>query len=139
MADENADSKSSNSPYLFTIQSWTFIFFPIIYLVFDRRLLKNIYLQRKLEMFYLTTHSIHFLQRATLSYLSMLKGVTISGKVRFCAILLGTPTWYSLRLGSGVMTVRPEKSTRFPIKLPRTRPSFPFSLCFIDFRGRPDF
>ena len=41
----------------------------------------------------------------------MLKGVTISGKVRFCAMLLGTPTWSILRLGSGVMTVLAEKST----------------------------
>ena len=30
------------------------------------------------------------------------------------------------RLGSGDITVRPEKSTRFPDKLPRKRPCFPF-------------
>jgi hypothetical protein len=71
--------------------------------------------------------------------LSMLNGVTISGNVMFCAIVLGTPTWSIRRLGSGVMTVRAEKSTRLPIKFPRTRPSFPFNLCFTDFRGRPDF
>jgi hypothetical protein len=40
--------------------------------------------------------------------------------------LLGTPTSSSSRLGSPVMTVRAEKSTRFPIKLPRRRPSFSF-------------
>ena len=42
---------------------------------------------------------------------SMLKGVTISGKVRFWAMILGTLTWSILRLGSGVMTVLAEKST----------------------------
>lgn len=30
------------------------------------------------------------------------------------ATLSGTPTWSTRRLGSGEMTVRPEKSTRFP-------------------------
>lgn len=69
----------------------------------------------------------------------MLNGVTISGKVRFCAMVRGTPTWSIDRLGSGVITARAEKSTRFPIKLPLTRPSLLFSLCFTDLRGRPDF
>lgn len=36
------------------------------------------------------------------------------------------------------MTVRAEKSTRLPIKLPLIRPSFAFSLLQIDFIGRPD-
>lgn len=71
--------------------------------------------------------------------LSILNGVTRSGKVIFCAMDLGTPTWSILKLGSGVMTVLAEKSTRFPIKFPLTRPSFPFSLCLTDFSGRPDF
>jgi len=73
------------------------------------------------------------------THLSILKGVTISGKVRFCAMVRGTPTWSIRRFGSGVMTVRAEKSTRFPIRLPRIRPSFAFSRCLIDFNGRPDF
>ena len=42
-----------------------------------------------------------------------------SGYVRFIAILLGTPTSSNSRFGSPVMTVRAEKSTRFPIKLRR--------------------
>lgn len=33
------------------------------------------------------------------------------------------------RLGSGEMTVRPEKSTRLPDRLPRNRPCLPFSRC----------
>ena len=35
------------------------------------------------------------------------------------------------------MTVRAEKSTRFPIKFPRMRPSLPFSRCRIVLRGFP--
>lgn len=69
----------------------------------------------------------------------MLNGVTISGNVKFCATVFGTPTWSILRFGSGVMTVRAEKSTRLPIRLPRIRPSLPFRRCLIDFSGRPDF
>mmetsp|Transcript_78392 Transcript_78392/g.189229 ORF Transcript_78392/g.189229 Transcript_78392/m.189229 type:complete len:227 (+) Transcript_78392:3013-3693(+) len=41
------------------------------------------------------------------------------------------------RLGSGVITVRAEKSTRLPIRLPRMRPSLPLSRCEIDLSGRP--
>ena len=37
--------------------------------------------------------------------------------------------------GSPEMTVRAEKSTRLPIRLPLTRPSFPFSLWLIDLMG----
>lgn len=73
------------------------------------------------------------------TYCSRLNGVTISGNVRFCAIDLGTPTWSIWRLGSGVMTVRAEKSTRFPIKFPRIRPSFPLRRALIAFNGFPDF
>lgn len=69
----------------------------------------------------------------------MLKGVTISAKVMLAAMERGTPTWSMERLGSGVMTVRAEKSTRLPMRFPRTRPSLPFSRCFKDLRGRPDF
>lgn len=35
------------------------------------------------------------------------------------------------------MTVRAEKSTRFPIKLPLSRPSLPFSRDRIALTGRP--
>lgn len=72
-------------------------------------------------------------------YRSILNGVTVSGIVRLRAIDKGTPTWSMLMLGSGVITVLAEKSTRFPIKLPRIRPSLPFNLCLIDFSGRPVF
>mmetsp|Transcript_5700 Transcript_5700/g.17189 ORF Transcript_5700/g.17189 Transcript_5700/m.17189 type:complete len:285 (+) Transcript_5700:1685-2539(+) len=50
----------------------------------------------------------------------------------------GTPTWSIDRLGSAVMTVRAEKSTRFPIRFPRSRPSFDLSLCRSVFSGFPD-
>lgn len=73
------------------------------------------------------------------THLSTLNGVTISGNVIFCAIVLGTPTVSIGRFGSGVITVRAEKSTRLPIRLPRMRPSLPFNRCFIDFNGRPPF
>ena len=36
-------------------------------------------------------------------------------------------TWSTRRLGSGEMTVRPEKSTRLPLRLPRNRPCLPLS------------
>lgn len=68
----------------------------------------------------------------------MLYGVTVSGYVRFKAILQGTPSWSMLMVGSGVMTVRAEKSTRLPIKLPLIRPSFALSLLHIDLMGLPD-
>lgn len=49
------------------------------------------------------------------------------------------------RLGSPVMTVRAEKSTRFPIRLPRTRPSLPASgrterrvACSVGWTARQD-
>jgi len=38
----------------------------------------------------------------------------------------GTPTSFSESVGSGEMTVRAEKLTRFPDSEPRKRPSFPF-------------
>ncbi len=69
----------------------------------------------------------------------MLNGVTLSGIVRFRAMVCGTPTWSMAMYGSGVITARAVKSTRFPIKFPLTRPSLLFSLCFIDFNGRPGF
>mmetsp|Transcript_61869 Transcript_61869/g.108729 ORF Transcript_61869/g.108729 Transcript_61869/m.108729 type:complete len:241 (+) Transcript_61869:86-808(+) len=57
---------------------------------------------------------------------SMLYWLTISGYVITLATSSGTPTWCTCRFGSGEMTVRPEKSTRFPDKLPRKRPCLPF-------------
>lgn len=68
----------------------------------------------------------------------MLYGVTVSGYVRFKAILQGTPSSSILIFGSGVITVRAEKSTLFPIKLPLIRPSFALSLLQIDLIGLPD-
>lgn len=49
--------------------------------------------------------------------------LTFSGKVRILATCTGTATSSIRRLGSGEMTVLPEKSTRFPDRLPRKRPS----------------
>ena len=71
------------------------------------------------------------------THLSILNGVTISGKVRFWAMVRGTPTWSISRLGSGVMTARAEKSTLFPMRFPLTRPSLLFRRCLMDFKGRP--
>lgn len=55
--------------------------------------------------------------------------VTRSGKVRMAATCMGTPTSLIARLGSGEMTVRPEKSTRLPDRFPLKRPCLPFSRC----------
>ena len=60
------------------------------------------------------------------------------GFVIFFAIFKGIPSSRIDKLGSGVITERAEKSTRFPIKLPLTRPPFPFSLSMIDLSGRPE-
>mmetsp|Transcript_10924 Transcript_10924/g.28760 ORF Transcript_10924/g.28760 Transcript_10924/m.28760 type:complete len:229 (+) Transcript_10924:49-735(+) len=49
--------------------------------------------------------------------------------------LLGTPTWEMERFGSGEMTVRPEKSTRFPERLPRKRPVLPLRRWLIPRSG----
>jgi hypothetical protein len=40
------------------------------------------------------------------------------------AVLFGTPPSSNSKFGSPVMTVRAEKSTRLPIRLPRRRPTF---------------
>mmetsp|Transcript_12348 Transcript_12348/g.41149 ORF Transcript_12348/g.41149 Transcript_12348/m.41149 type:complete len:209 (+) Transcript_12348:3911-4537(+) len=50
----------------------------------------------------------------------------------------GTPIWSMLKFGSAVMTVREEKSTRLPMRLPRMRPSLPFKRWRIVFKGLPD-
>ena len=69
------------------------------------------------------------------THFSMLKGVTASGKVRLRAMLHGTPSSSMPMLGSPVMTVRAEKSTRLPIRLPRMRPSLPLSRWLMDLMG----
>jgi hypothetical protein len=50
----------------------------------------------------------------------------------------GTPTSEIEMFGSGDMTVRAEKLTRFPDRLYLKRPSFPFSLCERVLSGLPD-
>ena len=59
----------------------------------------------------------------------MLWLVTLSGKVSVVATWMGTPTSLIARLGSGEMTVRPEKSTLLPDRFPLKRPCLPFSRC----------
>ena len=68
---------------------------------------------------------------------SMLYGVTISGYVMFNAMLHGTPSSSSIKFGSGVITVRAEKSTRLPMRFPRMRPFLPFRRSEMDLIGRP--
>ena len=67
----------------------------------------------------------------------MLYGVTVSGYVMFNAMDHGTPSSSSIKFGSGVMTVRAEKSTRLPIKLPRILPALPFKRSEMDLMLRP--
>jgi len=64
--------------------------------------------------------------------------VTVTGTVSCWAMRAGTPTSSIRRLGSGDMTVLEEKSTRFPERLRRKRPSFPFSLWDRVLSIRPD-
>ncbi len=68
----------------------------------------------------------------------MLNGETFSGIVSFLATSNGTPTSPMSRLGSGLMTVRLEKSTLLPDREPLNLPSFPFSLWERVFSGLPD-
>ena len=53
-------------------------------------------------------------------------------------MLHGTPSSWMLMLGSGVITVRAEKSTRLPMRLPRMRPSLAFRRAVMDLMGRPE-
>lgn len=71
-------------------------------------------------------------------HLSMLWSLTVSGYVRLSAMLQGTPNSSMAMLGSPEMTVRAEKSTRLPMRLPRTLPDLPFRRWLIDMMGRPD-
>lgn len=57
---------------------------------------------------------------------SMLKSVTRSGYVNVIAISIGTATSSISKFGSGDITVRAEKLTRFPDRCLRNRPSLPF-------------
>eukprot|EP00659_Diplonema_papillatum_P008562 gene8561-biopygen8550 len=54
---------------------------------------------------------------------------TRSGYVMTFATNSGMANSVIFKFGSGEMTVRPEKSTRFPLRCLRKRPSFPFNLC----------
>ena len=68
---------------------------------------------------------------------SILFSVTFSGYVSIIAICRGTPTSSTPNVGSGEITVRPEKSTRFPLKFPLNLPCFPFSRCTKPLVGFP--
>ena len=68
----------------------------------------------------------------------MLRSLTFIVWVISLATRSGTPTSLRLRVGSGEMTVRAEKFTRFPESEPRKRPSLPFSRWERVFRGRPE-
>ena len=60
---------------------------------------------------------------------SMLCFEMTSGYVISFAMCIGTPTSSMRRFGSGEITVRPLKSTRFPDRFPLNRPCFPFRRC----------
>ena len=68
----------------------------------------------------------------------MFLGVTTEGIVRILAMGMGTPTSFMLRLGSGEITVRAEKLTRLPDRLPLNLPSLPFKRWERVLRGLPD-
>ena len=63
---------------------------------------------------------------------------TVTGFVIFLATLSGIPNSRIDKFGSGVITERAEKSTRLPIRLPLTRPPFPFNRSLMDLSGRPE-
>ena len=69
---------------------------------------------------------------------SDLRGASVSGIVNLVTTAVGTPTSPKSKLGSGEITVRLEKSTRFPDNDPLKRPSLPLSLCVNVFRGLPE-
>ena len=56
----------------------------------------------------------------------------------FIAIFLGIPNSLIPILASGVITLRAEKSTRLPIRLPLTRPVLPFNRSTMDLSGLPE-
>ena len=59
----------------------------------------------------------------------MLCGVTVSGTVRLVAISSGIPTHPNGRPGPGPTTVRPDISTRFPMRFFLIMPPFPIMRC----------
>src|SRR6266511_1165115 len=63
---------------------------------------------------------------------------TWMGTVSSRAASTGTPTSLIERTGSGEITVRALKFTRFPLRLDRNRPSLPFSRWTRVLRGLPD-
>ena len=69
---------------------------------------------------------------------SIFHSVTFSGMVKIRAICSGTPTSLIEIFGSGEITVRAEKSTLFPDRLPLKRPSLPRSLCVSVLKALPD-
>ena len=58
--------------------------------------------------------------------LSLLNFEIFSGIVSFIATLMGIPIEFIAIFGSGEITDLPEKSTRFPPRLPLNLPFFPF-------------
>lgn len=58
---------------------------------------------------------------------SMFALLTRSGYVKIMATWTGTATWSMRKFGSGEITVRPLKSTRFPLRFPLKRPCLPLS------------
>ncbi|SRR5258708_2198778 len=85
------------------------------------------------------TELLQSIARLILGSLLKENDTPLSGYVSVIATLFGTPTSSSMMFGSPVMTVRDEKSTRLPMRLPRKRPSLPFSRERIAFTGLPDF
>ena len=69
---------------------------------------------------------------------SMFHWETFSGMVSFFATSNGMPTSLMSSDGSGLMTVRLEKSTLFPESEPLKRPSLPFSLWLSVLSGLPE-
>ena len=59
-------------------------------------------------------------------------------KCKFKATLNGTPSSLILMFGSGVITLRAEKSTRLPIRFPLIRPSFPLRRCLSVLSALPE-
>ncbi len=67
---------------------------------------------------------------------SRLSSRTTSGKLSVLATRTGMPSSSTEMLGSGVMTERALWSTRLPLRLPRMRPSLPFSRLVTDRSAR---
>src|SRR3989344_513020 len=68
----------------------------------------------------------------------MFHSFTLSGTVRFIAIILGTPTSLISIIGSGLITVLAQKLVLFPARLCLILPSLLFILSVIVFKGCPE-